>query len=86
MTRSLPSRGETRLTPVKNSLDQDQSRDTVSSSSVDPSSSCVNTNSSNAPSSDGSLLKQTWPSQTQVARRGKRGGGEIFLGDVMFSS
>ena len=67
MTRSLPSRGETRITPVKDSInDQEQSRDTVSSSSVDPSSSCVNTNSSNAPSSDGSLLKQTWPSQTQV--------------------
>eukprot|EP00092_Neocalanus_flemingeri_P034467 GFUD01037478.1.p1 GENE.GFUD01037478.1~~GFUD01037478.1.p1 ORF type:complete len:1402 (+),score=479.73 GFUD01037478.1:84-4289(+) len=39
----------------------------ISSSSADPSSSsAANTNSSAAPSSDGSLLKNQWPSQTEL--------------------
>lgn len=42
-------------------------RASISSSSVDPSSSsAANTNSSAAPSSDGSLMKQQWPSLTDL--------------------
>jgi len=68
MSRSLPSRGEGKIVVAKESAESavEVKGGDVSSSSVDPSSSTGNTNSSAAPSSDGSLLKQTWPSQTQV--------------------
>ena len=65
MSRSLPSKGESKSCMGKEASTTPKKED-ASSSSVDPSSSTGNTNSSNAPSSDGSLLKQHWPSQVQV--------------------